>query len=178
MWLIAGLGNPGEKYSRNWHNCGFMALDVLSHRHKIAMEKAKFNGRWGQGNLFGEKVILLRPHTFMNLSGESIREFMRFFKIPSQHLIVLYDDIDIPKGTVRVRPHGSAGTHNGMRSIIGAIGTEDFPRVRIGCGPVPEHWQLADYVLSDIPSEEIPQMKDIFSLASDKVESLIRESHL
>ena len=176
MWLIAGLGNPGGKYSYNWHNCGFMALEVFSQRNRIAVEKTKFKGQWGQGSLFGEKVVLLRPHTFMNLSGESIRECMAFFKIPAERVLIIYDDIDIAKGTIRYRARGSAGTHNGMRSIISCLGTEEFPRIRVGCGPVPEKWVLADYVLSDIPEEEQKLMFASFVEAAEKAEGLIKES--
>jgi len=127
MWLIAGLGNPGSQYKETWHNCGFMTLDVLAQRSRIPVSKSKFKGEYGQGTILGEKVVLLRPQTFMNLSGESIREALQYFKIAPENLIVLYDDIDLPRGTIRVRPSGGPGTHNGMKSIILCLGSQDFP---------------------------------------------------
>ena len=178
MWLIAGLGNPGSQYTYNWHNCGFMALDVLSQRNKIAVDRTKFRGECGQGAIGGEKVLLLRPGTYMNLSGESVREAMAFYKIPPERLLVLYDDIDIPKGTIRMRRSGGPGTHNGMKSVITCVGSQAFPRIRIGCGPVPEHYDLADFVLSDIRKEEQETMFSAFVSAAEAAESLIRESSI
>jgi PTH1 family peptidyl-tRNA hydrolase len=175
MWLITGLGNPGAKYTYNWHNCGFMSIEVLAQRNHISFNKNKFRGEYGQGTISGEKVILLRPQTYMNLSGESVREAMSFFKIEPENLIVLYDDIDLPRGTIRVRAKGGPGTHNGMKSIISQIGTTDFPRIRIGCGPVPEHWDLADFVLSDINKEEQETMFRAFQEAAMATEKMIGE---
>jgi len=175
MWLIAGLGNPGSRYVNNWHNCGFMTLEVLAQRHRIPVGKAKFKGEYGQGTIQGEKVILLRPHTYMNLSGESVREAMEFFKIPPEKLIVFSDDIDLPMGTIRVRSEGGPGTHNGMKSIISSLETQNFARIRVGCGPVPEHWDLADYVLSDIGKGEQESMFSAFVSAAEAAEKLIKE---
>ena len=173
MWLIAGLGNPGERYTFTWHNCGFMVLEVLAQRNRIAVSRSKFKGLWGQGYIGDEKVILLRPQTYMNLSGESVRECAQFFKIPFDRILVIYDDIDIPKGTSRYREQGSAGTHNGMRSVVECLGTESFPRIRIGCGPAPAEWDLADYVLSDIRKEEQKKMFDVFTTAAQRAECLV-----
>jgi len=175
MWLIAGLGNPGSQYTKTWHNCGFMTLDVLAQRNRIPVSKTKFKGEFGQGTILGEKVVLLRPHTFMNLSGESIREALEYFKISPENLIVLYDDIDIPRGTVRMRPSGGPGTHNGMKSVISCLGTQDFARIRIGCGPVPQHWDLADFVLSEIGKDDQEQMFSAFVSAADTAEKFIKE---
>ncbi len=176
MWLIAGLGNPGAKYTYNWHNCGFMSLEVLAQRNRITLDKTKFKGEYGRGNIGGESIILLRPHTYMNLSGESVREALAFFKIEPKNLIVLYDDIDLPKGAVRVRDKGGPGTHNGMKSIISCLGTQDFPRIRVGCGPVPERWDLADFVLSDIGPEDKETMFEAFVRAAESAEKMIREA--
>lgn len=175
MWLIAGLGNPGSQYTQTWHNCGFMTLDVLAERNRIPVVKSKFKGEYGQGSILGEKVVLLRPHTFMNLSGESIREALQYFKIAPENLIVLYDDIDIPRGTVRMRPSGGPGTHNGMKSIISCLGTQNFPRIRVGCGPVPQHWDLADFVLSEIGTDDREQMFSAFVSAAEATEKLVKE---
>lgn len=151
-WLIAGLGNPGPKYERTWHNAGFMCLNVLSQKHGIPVNKIKFKGLYGQGTLSGQKVILLKPTTFMNSSGESISEAAAFFKIPPSKTILIYDDIDIECGNIRIRPGGSGGTHNGMRSVIAHMNTAGFPRIRIGIGPLPENRDIVGYVLSEIPA--------------------------
>jgi PTH1 family peptidyl-tRNA hydrolase len=176
MWLIAGLGNPGSKYVHTWHNCGYMALEVLAQRNRIVVGKAKYKGEYGQGTILGEKVILLRPHTYMNLSGESIREAMEYFKITASNLIVMYDDVDLPMGTVRVRSEGGPGTHNGMKSVISCLGTQSFARIRVGCGPVPDQWDLADFVLSDIGKEEQQPMFSAFVVAAEAAENIIKEN--
>ena len=173
MWLIVGLGNPGKEYTFTFHNCGFMTLEVLAQKHHIKVDRLKWKGEYGRGTILGEDCILLRPHTFMNLSGESVREVMKFFKIPLDHLIVIYDDIDIQRGKIRVRSSGSAGTHNGMKSVIYCLESQDFPRVRIGCGPVPEHWDLADFVLSTIPKEEQETMYKAFEEGATAVEDIL-----
>jgi PTH1 family peptidyl-tRNA hydrolase len=173
MFLVAGLGNPGSTYSFNWHNCGFMALEVLAQRNKIPLKKNKFQGEYGKGKIAGVDTVLLRPHTFMNLSGDSIREAMAFFKIPADHVIVIVDDVDIPLGTVRTRGSGGPGTHNGMKSAIERIGTPDFPRVRIGIGPAPEYMDLAAFVLSDIPEQHRETMFEAFVEASQVIEKMI-----
>ena len=173
MWLIVGLGNPGKEYTSTFHNCGFMTLEVLAQKHNIRVDKLKWKGEYGRGTIQGEDCILLRPHTFMNLSGQSVIEVMRFFKIPLDHLIVIYDDIDIQRGKIRVRSSGSAGTHNGMKSIIYCVESQDFARVRIGCGPVPEHWDLANYVLSTIPKDEQETMLKSFEEGAQAVEDIL-----
>lgn len=173
MWLIVGLGNPGKEYEDTFHNCGFITLEGLAQKHHIEVNRLKWKGEYGRGTISGEECILLRPHTFMNLSGQSVIEVMQFFKIPTDHLIVVYDDIDIPRGTIRVRASGSAGTHNGMKSVIYCLGSQDFPRVRIGCGPVPEHWDLADFVLSKISKEEHDTMKKAFDDGIQAIEEII-----
>ncbi|MHB1454129.1 MAG: aminoacyl-tRNA hydrolase [Saccharofermentanales bacterium] len=151
-WLIAGLGNPGPNYERTWHNAGFMCLDALSQKHGIPVNKIKFKGLYGQGTLAGQKVILLKPATFMNNSGESIIEAAAFFRIPPSRTILIYDDVDIECGNIRIRPGGSGGTHNGMRSVITHMNTTDFPRIRIGIGPLPENRDIVNYVLSEVPA--------------------------
>ncbi len=176
MWLIAGLGNPGSKYVFNRHNCGFMALEVLAQRNSIDLRKKKFSGEYGKGRIRGEEVVLLRPSTYMNCSGKSIREASVFFKVPPDRIIVIYDDIDLPLGTIRVRASGGPGTHNGMKSVVEEIGTREFVRVRIGIGPAPEHFDLADYVLSDIPAEQRETMFNAFVEAAGAVEKRIGEN--
>lgn len=169
LWLIAGLGNPGLKYEKNWHNAGYMALDVLAARHQIAISRIKFKGLYGQGSIAGQRVILLKPTTYMNLSGESIQEAITFFKIPLERVLVLYDDLDIPAGEVRMRPSGGPGTHNGMRSIVERLSSVAFPRIRIGIGPLPNHWELVNYVLSDIPVNQQELVWQAQNKAADAV---------
>ena len=134
MFVIAGLGNPGLLYKRTRHNAGFQALDVLADDLCIKVSKRGFSGEYGEGSYLGERVVLVKPTTYMNLSGDCIQAVLHFYKCPVENLIVLYDDIELPVGSLRIRDKGSAGTHNGMRSIIGTLGSENFPRVRIGVG--------------------------------------------
>lgn len=173
MYLVAGLGNPGDDYAYTWHNCGFLALEMLADKNKIVLNKSKFKGVYGQGRIGGEQVILVKPQTFMNNSGECIAPLARYYNIEPSHVIVIYDDIDIPTSKVRVRPSGSAGTHNGMKSVIACLGTRNFPRVRIGTGPVPEHRELVEYVLSGIPKDIRPEVFASFETAVKATEELI-----
>ncbi|PYG88268.1 PTH1 family peptidyl-tRNA hydrolase [Ruminiclostridium sufflavum DSM 19573] len=154
LFLIAGLGNPGGKYENTRHNVGFHTIDYLSEKHNIKLSKIGFKAVYGEGAIDGTRVILLKPQTFMNLSGESVREIAAWYKMPLERVIVIYDDIDLEPGKIRVRPKGSSGTHNGMKSIIYHLQSEQFPRVRIGIGHPPEKWDLADYVLSKFTREE------------------------
>ena len=174
MWLVAGLGNPGTKYYKTWHNMGFLAIDLLAQKNNIVRGKSKFDGEYGKGKIAGEDVILLKPFTYMNNSGISVAQAAKFFKIEPKNIIIMYDDIDIAKGKIRVRNKGSAGTHNGMKSVIEHLGTNEFPRVRIGTGPVPEHWDLIDYVLSNVPEDQRVEVFDSFGIACDAVEDLIK----
>jgi PTH1 family peptidyl-tRNA hydrolase len=175
MYLVAGLGNIGDKYAYTWHNLGFLAVEMLADKHGITLDKSKFNGVYGKGKIGGEDVIILKPSTFMNNSGQSVAPCASFFKIEPSHIIVVYDDIDIAKGTIRVREKGSAGTHNGMRSCIQHLGTELFPRVRIGTGPVPEHFELINYVLTDVPKDERVMMNDAFVKACEAIEKMVED---
>ncbi len=162
-WLIAGLGNPGNKYAYTWHNCGFLALDMLAERNGVRVERTQFHALFGKGRIGGHDVYLMKPQTFMNNSGEAIGPFAAYYKIDPSHIIIVYDDIDIPTGTIRVRSKGSAGTHNGMKSVISHLGTSEFPRVRIGTGPVPENTDLISYVLADIPKDVRLKVYDSFT---------------
>ncbi len=134
MYVIVGLGNPGKKYENTRHNIGFITLDYLADRHGIKITKIKHKALVGEGNISGQKVLLVKPQTYMNLSGNSVREVMEYYKVDIENLLVIYDDIDIPTGSVRIRKKGSAGTHNGMRSVVYDLQSDKFPRVRIGMG--------------------------------------------
>ncbi len=147
-WLIVGLGNPGKEYERSRHNCGFRALDILAGKLNAKVDKLKFQGLYTQVNYNGTKLFLLKPQTYMNLSGKSVVQLSAFFKIPPQRIIVLFDDISLAPGRLRVRGDGSAGGHNGIKSIIQELGSQDFPRVKIGVGAKPNpDYDLADWVL-------------------------------
>lgn len=154
-WLIVGLGNPGKQYERTRHNCGFRALDALADKLGCKIDKGKFQGLYGQTVRNGQKLFLLKPQTFMNLSGRSVLQLSAYYSIPPQRIIVLFDDISLPPGRLRIRPDGSAGGHNGIKSIIQEVGSQDFPRVKIGVGAKPHAEQdLADWVLSTFSSSE------------------------
>lgn len=147
-WLIVGLGNPGKEYERSRHNCGFRALDILAGKLNAKVDKQKFQGLYTQISYNGTKLYLLKPQTYMNLSGKSVVQLSAFFKIPPQRIIVLFDDISLAPGRLRVRGDGSAGGHNGIKSIIQELGSQDFPRVKIGVGAKPNpDYDLADWVL-------------------------------
>ena len=147
-WLIVGLGNPGKEYERSRHNCGFRALDILAGKLNTKVDKLKFQGLYTQTTYSGIQLYLLKPQTYMNLSGKSVVQLSAFFKIPPQRIIVLFDDISLAPGRLRVRAEGSAGGHNGIKSIIQELGSQDFPRVKIGVGAKPNpDYDLADWVL-------------------------------
>lgn len=154
-WLIVGLGNPGKEYERTRHNCGFRAIELLANHLGCKLDKGKFQGLYGQAVHDGKKLYLLKPQTFMNLSGRSVLQLSAYFSIPPQRIIVMFDDISLVPGRLRVRADGSAGGHNGIKSIISELGSQDFPRVKIGVGakPHPEQ-ELADWVLSSFSAAE------------------------
>lgn len=154
-WLIVGLGNPGKQYENTRHNCGFRALDILGQKLGCKIDKSKFQGLYGQIQYNGTKVFLLKPMTYMNLSGRSLLQLSAYFSIPPQRIIVLFDDISLPLGKLRIRGEGSAGGHNGIKSIISVLGSQEFPRIKIGVGAKAHPEQdLADWVLSSFTKEE------------------------
>lgn len=154
-WLIVGLGNPGKEYTKTRHNCGFRAIDILADKLGCKIDKTKFQGLYGQTTYNGKKLFLLKPLTYMNLSGRSVLQLSAYFNIPPQRIIVMFDDISLEPGRLRVRADGSAGGHNGIKSIISELGSQDFPRVKIGVGAKPHPEQdLADWVLSSFSPQE------------------------
>ena len=175
MYVIVGLGNPGTKYENTYHNMGFRVLDELSRRHAIPIEKKKCKALVGEGNLDGERLVLCKPQTFMNLSGESAAQLLTWYKCDISGFIVVYDDTDLPAGKLRFRPNGSAGTHNGMRSIVQLTGRTDMPRLRIGIGKPPEQMELADYVLSRPTDENKTAIESAISKAADAIELYINK---
>ena len=171
--IVVGLGNPGKEYEDTLHNCGFSVMDKLSESLGKKLMKIECSALTCVTQIAGEKVILAKPLTYMNNSGEAVKSLLKRYDMKPQDLIVIYDDIDIPRYTVRVRLSGSAGTHNGMRSIVSCLGTENFTRIRIGIGRN-EH-NLADYVLSHIGTEDRPRFDELFLKAARLVENYLRD---
>ena len=154
-WLVVGLGNPGREYERTRHNVGFRAVELLAKQAGVKLDRAKFRGLTGTAALAEQKLLLLKPETYMNLSGEAVQLAAMFYKLPIDRILVLSDDISLPVGKIRVRAEGSAGGHNGLKSVISQLGSQDFPRIRIGVGAKPHpDYDLADWVLSGFSAEE------------------------
>ncbi|AYD41286.1 aminoacyl-tRNA hydrolase [Clostridium fermenticellae] len=172
MFLIVGLGNIGSRYTHTRHNVGFDVVDLMSNRYNISINREKFKGMYGEGKINNEKVVLLKPGTYMNLSGESVIEVVNFYKIPSKNVIVIHDDIDLSIGRMRIRNHGSAGGHNGIKNVIYNLNTEMFSRIRIGIGQ-PEQ-DLISHVLGKFSKEDRQKLEKVFELAADAVECLIK----
>lgn len=174
MYIIAGLGNPGRKYENTRHNMGFITIDLLSEKYGIKVDKIKFKALIGEGRIGSEKVILVKPQTFMNLSGQSITEIMNYYKEEIENLIVIYDDIDIPTGTIRIRKKGSAGTHNGMRNIVYLLQDDNFPRVRVGIGSGKRE-DLINYVTGGVTKSEKSLLEDALTRAADSVACIVEK---
>ena len=175
MFVIAGLGNPGKEYAGTRHNVGFGALDELADKYRISVDTGKHKALIGKGIIEGEKVILVKPLTYMNLSGDSLREVLDYYKLPPERLLVIYDDINLDVGQLRIREKGSAGGHNGMKSIIARVGSDAFPRIRVGVGAKPPRMDLADYVLGHFSKEEQVLMEEAFLRAADAASALLTE---
>ena len=173
-WLIVGLGNPGPEYAKTRHNCGFRALDILAQKLGCRVDKGKFQGLYNQVTYGDKKLYLLKPQTFMNLSGQSVKQLAAFFHIPPQRIIVMYDDISLDPGRLRIRADGSAGGHNGIKSIIQELGSQDFPRVKIGVGAKPHpDFDLADWVLSAFSTQEEKDLQPALERAADAALAII-----
>lgn len=173
-WLIVGLGNPGKEYERTRHNAGFRAIDVLADSLGCKIDRLKFQGLYTQTNYQGKKIFLLKPQTYMNLSGRSVLQLSAYFNIPPQRIIVLFDDISLPPGRLRIRADGSAGGHNGIKSIIAELGSQSFPRVKIGVGAKPHPEQdLADWVLSSFSAKEEKDLSSALNRSADAALSII-----
>ena len=176
MKIIAGLGNPTKEYEGTRHNIGFSVIDLLADQYNIHMNEKKHKAICGKGMIEGEKVLLVKPQTYMNLSGESIAEAVSFYKLdPEEDLIVIYDDIDLDVGRLRIRAKGSAGGHNGMKNIIAHLGTQVFARIRVGVGAKPKDWDLADYVLGRFSGEDIPLIQEGRENACEAVKVIIQQ---
>ena len=168
MKAIVGLGNPGEKYEHTRHNAGYDVISIIAAKLNTPIKKLKFQATIGETFLNGEKLVLIKPQTFMNLSGLTVSDALTFYKMEPRDMLLLVDDIDLPMGQMRIRPKGGAGTHNGLRSIVECTGSEDFPRIRLGMGTPPKEWDLADWVLGKFQTEEEKKiMFDAYVEAAD-----------
>lgn len=173
-FLIVGLGNPGRQYATNRHNLGFMVVDQFARTHGVPMQRVQNQAIVGQGKLFDRSVILAKPQTFMNLSGDSVSALARFYKLPVSNLLVVYDELDLPLGTIRIREKGGAGGHNGMRSIIQHLGDE-FARLRLGIGRPPGQMPAAAYVLQDFGRAELPVVEEVLDTSMKVIETVLQD---
>ena len=175
-WLLVGLGNPGDKYDNTRHNVGFAAIDQLAEELRVPVQKLKYRALTQTVELGGAKVLLMKPITYMNLSGEAVGEAARFFKIPADHVLVLSDDVSFPVGKLRIRKGGSAGGHNGLKSIIQHLGTDQFPRVKIGVGEKPHpDYDMADWVLGKFTGEDLKTISQAIQRAGKAAECYIHD---
>lgn len=175
MHIIVGLGNPGKQYENTRHNVGFDIIDILAKENSISVTKIKHKALIGEGRIGMEKVILVKPLTYMNLSGEAVLSICNFYKIDLEHLVVIYDDIDYDIGTIKIRKKGSAGTHNGMKSIIQCLGTQVFSRIRVGVSRPEKGKNLADFVLSRVPKSQQKEMDDAMESAAKALEVIVND---
>ncbi|HCL04285.1 MAG TPA: aminoacyl-tRNA hydrolase [Lachnoclostridium phytofermentans] len=175
MYIIIGLGNPTREYEATRHNIGFDAITRLADDNNISLDTKKHKAICGKGMIGGEKVILAKPQTYMNLSGESVRDLIDFYKVTKDEIIVIYDDISLDVGQLRIRTKGSAGGHNGIKNIIAHLGSDEFYRIKIGVGDKPKNWDLADYVLARFPKEEEPAIREALEKVSKACETIIRD---
>lgn len=174
MFIVVGLGNPGKDYTNTRHNIGFDTIDLLANRNNININKIKFKSVYGEGKIGEEKVLLVKPQTYMNNSGIALREIVSYYKIPTENVIVIVDDIDIDFSQVRIRKKGSAGSHNGLKSIIYHLQSEDFPRIKIGIGKKREGQDLANFVLSKFSKEERTIIEESILTGAESVETIIK----
>lgn len=174
MYIIVGLGNPGKKYENTRHNMGFLTIDRMAEEYGISVDKIKFKALVGEGRIAGQRVVLVKPQTYMNLSGQSVQEIMHFYKEDIENLIVIYDDLDIPAGKIRVRKKGSAGTHNGMRNIVQMLADDGFPRIRVGIGGE-KKGDLIDFVIGGVSKSEMELLREATVQASKAAAAIIEK---
>ena len=174
MYLIIGLGNPEEKYDNTRHNMGFNTINKIAKQYNASINKNKFQGLYENAIIEGQKVILIKPQTYMNLSGNCVKEFVEFYKIKKEEILIIYDDMDIEPGKIKIRKKGSSGGHNGMKSIIQMLGTEEFPRIRIGIGRPKNSGDEINYVIGAIPEDEMPKLEEGVEKAKEAVIEIIK----
>ena len=175
MKVIVGLGNPGKNYDMTRHNVGFMVIDKIAEAYDIRVDRLKFKALVGEGRIQGEKVLLMKPQTYMNLSGESVQELLSFYKVKKEDLIVIFDDISLKLGSTRIRLKGSAGGHNGIKSLIAHLGSDEFQRIKVGIGEKPDGWDLTDYVLSRFTKDEKNALKKGIDRAQLALELMLKD---
>ena len=176
MKMVIGLGNTGGEYAHTRHNVGFDVVGILAEKEQIPLKKLKCHALLGEGLIGGQKTVLVQPQTFMNLSGQAVAELLSWYKCAPEEVLIVHDDIDLPFGQVRIRPHGGAGTHNGMRNIVYLTGTDRFPRIRVGVGKAPAEWDLKDWVLSSYHTEEERKTAfDAYCLAADAARCFVTD---
>jgi PTH1 family peptidyl-tRNA hydrolase len=174
-WMIVGIGNPGKKYETTRHNVGFHTIDVLAKKLGVPLRSRRFKTVHGTGSYAGNKVILVKPQTYVNLSGEAVRSLSRYYGVSPEHILVVCDDVYLELGAIRIRPSGSAGGHNGLKNIISQLGSEGFPRVRLGTGPQPEGMDLIEFVLRPMTSGERKCMKEVYEEAAEACLVLMKD---
>jgi peptidyl-tRNA hydrolase, PTH1 family len=174
-WLVVGLGNPGPRYAGTRHNVGRDTVRLLAQRHGLHLDATRFGARYGAGRVAEVRVGLAEPLTFMNLSGQAVAPLARFFKVAATQVLLVVDDLDLPLGTIRIRPGGGSGGHNGVTSVLAALGTRDVPRVRLGIGRPPAAWDAADYVLARFAPAEAQAARDLTERGADAVEAVLRD---
>ena len=174
MYLIIGLGNPEEEYNNTRHNMGFNTINKIAKQYNVSINKNKFQGLYEIAIIEGQKVILIKPQTYMNLSGNCVKEFVDFYKIEKEEILIIYDDMDIEPGKIKIRKKGSSGRHNGMKSIIQMLGTEEFPRIRIGIGRPKHNGDEINYVIGAIPEDEMPKLEEGVEKAKEAVIEIIK----
>ena len=175
MYLIVGLGNPEEDYSKTRHNMGFNVVNKIAKKYGIEINKRKFDSLYGEGIIENEKVILLKPQTYMNLSGKAIIQVVNFYKIPLENICVIYDDMDIEPGIIKIRKKGGAGSHNGMKSVVAELNSEDFARIRVGIGTPKFKDDSINYVIGAIPEEEVKVLDEGTTKAADAMISILKD---
>lgn len=174
-YLIVGLGNPGRQYKENRHNIGFLTMDVLAERHGIRINRLEQKAMVGKGKILNKSVVIVKPQTFMNLSGDSVAPLARYYKVPLENILIVYDELDLELGVLRLRTKGSAGGHNGMKSLIQRLGTQEFPRLRIGISRPPGRMGVSNYVLQDFTKKEYPFAEQMMEEGADAAETFIRD---
>ena len=174
MYLIVGLGNPEPEYSKTRHNMGFDVINKIAKKYEIELTRTKFNGIYGSGIIEDQKVILLKPQTFMNLSGQSIKQFVDFYKIPLENVLVIYDDMDVEIGSIKLRKKGGPGTHNGAKSVVHELVSEDFPRIRVGIGRPIDEYDAIDYVTGQVEDEIYEKLEEGIEKASEAVVQYVK----
>ena len=176
QWLLVCLGNPGKQYENTRHNIGFLTADELGRREGIKINKLRYRALTGEIRVGSQRVLVIKPQTYMNLSGEAVTQLVNWYKVAPEELLVVYDDVDLPFGRVRIRPKGSAGTHNGMRNILYLLGRDDFPRLRVGIGRPPEHWDMKDFVISGYETAQDRKIAfQAYLFAAECVETFVKE---